>query len=45
MESMGAEALGRVDLAVADEGVPARVMRPWRGRGDVWLGLGKQSWL
>lgn len=43
MESTGAEALGLVDLAVAEEGVPARVIRPWRGKGDVWLELGKEG--
>lgn len=43
MESTGAEAPGLVDLAVADEGGPARVSRPWRGKGDVWLELGKEG--
>lgn len=40
---MGAEASGFVDLAVAEESVPARVIRPWGGRGNVWLELGREG--
>lgn len=35
--------MGFGDLAVAAEGIPARVIRLWGRRGEVWLELRKEG--